>query len=798
MTTRTQQLIQRILEHPDVVKQPDGRGEATAWCPWHNDKAGNKPNLGINVRKNVAYCFNCKRGSVQELAEAWGLVDSYRDVPPYQKEIEIAYDYRKPDGTVSYQVIRFKVPPDADKEIRQRRPDPQDSSRWIWDTKGITKILYRLPELRAAPLDEWIFVVEGEKNADQLAALGLIVTTNPGGAKKWLKVHSREMRGRKVAVLRDNDEPGVEHQIFVCNSVHGEAQIVKSLDLGDLPDKGDISDWLDAGHTVEELQNILASTPPYEPPPPDQQVTADEGRPQWNISNKRQDAIMLTRKLSEHGFYVNGGVDTWFFDQDERQLIGLNAEDVGLKILMTDRYQVNEVDPLFNYLVAHLQVEAHTRGRESIVRNFSYYERESNVVLLDTGRGNVLKISADNIEVRENGADGILFAPMADHDPWEYRADAPDNILYDQMVKPVNFSDEGTYTVDEQKQLLLLWILSMAFESLMKTRPLTLAVGPPESGKSSLFRYIGQMLIGAGFDVDSPMQDMKGEEDFWANVSNSMFVCYDDVNANIRWMADALARVATGTRRSKRTLYSTTGVTRTPIRCMLALTAMTPSYALRSGFVASRAIIFTMKQLETKREEYEIEADIRRNRNLLMSDYAKMIQQALQVPMEAVVVADPGLRLADFARVATRIGMGLGVPDEVDTIMTKIRDSQAVFATEEDPIALCLSIWIGNRAPVSDDAQMEMEGGGEKNNGRRVLARFLLQELKAIADQHGMRFYVDTPEKLGKQLGILMQSLSRTYDIQKSPKPGYVRGARGIWWQFTLIEDPESEEFASE
>ena len=42
--------------------------------------------------------------------------------------------------------------------------------------------LYRLPELMAAAPIEPVWICEGEKDADNVAALGLIATTSPGGA----------------------------------------------------------------------------------------------------------------------------------------------------------------------------------------------------------------------------------------------------------------------------------------------------------------------------------------------------------------------------------------------------------------------------------------------------------------------------------------------------------------------------------------------------------------------------------------------------------------------------------------
>ena len=48
--------------------------------------------------------------------------------------------------------------------------------------QGVERVLYRLPEVLAAGE---VWVVEGEKDADSLAALGIVATCNAGGAGKW-------------------------------------------------------------------------------------------------------------------------------------------------------------------------------------------------------------------------------------------------------------------------------------------------------------------------------------------------------------------------------------------------------------------------------------------------------------------------------------------------------------------------------------------------------------------------------------------------------------------------------------
>ena len=176
---------------------------------------------------------------------------------------------------------------------------------------------------------------------------------------------------------------------------------------------------------------------------------------------------------------------------------------------LLERYQINKQDIFFAHLLEHVLVEAHQRGRHSEIKMFSYYDRETDQVLLDMGAGRVLRIRRDGIEVRDNGADGVLFMPIPESAAWDYTMDAPEHLVYEKMVEPVNFTGDGTFTVKEQKLLLLLWILSFGFESMMLARPIALAVGPGESGKSSLFRYIGRMLLGPDFEVDSLIQESK-------------------------------------------------------------------------------------------------------------------------------------------------------------------------------------------------------------------------------------------------------------------------------------------------
>ena len=77
-----------------------------------------------------------------------------------QHKIVASYDYTDEFGTLLFQVVRL-----APKTFRQRRPDGKGG--WIWNLEGVTRVLYRLPDLmEALALERRVFVVEGEKDVE--------------------------------------------------------------------------------------------------------------------------------------------------------------------------------------------------------------------------------------------------------------------------------------------------------------------------------------------------------------------------------------------------------------------------------------------------------------------------------------------------------------------------------------------------------------------------------------------------------------------------------------------------------
>jgi putative DNA primase/helicase len=165
-----------------------------------------------------------------------------------------AYDYRDESGALLFQVVRLES-----KDFRQRRPN--GTGGWIWKLGDTRRVLYRLPELLAADRNETVWIVEGEKDADALAALGLVATTNPGGAGKWRNEYNEHLGGRSIVILPDNDATGEGHARHVARELFHVSSSARIVRLPNLPEKGDLSDWLAAGGSRDALLGLVGQTP---------------------------------------------------------------------------------------------------------------------------------------------------------------------------------------------------------------------------------------------------------------------------------------------------------------------------------------------------------------------------------------------------------------------------------------------------------------------------------------------------------------------------------------------------------
>ena len=270
--------VHNILSFLTNVKAT-GEHQWQARCPAHDDQHAS---LCVGRGDDGRALIHCQAGcSTFEIRRVLGVPWSTffpPDAPTVPKagRIVATYDYRDAAGDLLFQVVRFDP-----KDFRQRRPD--GNGGWIWELGDTPRVLYRLPELLQADPRQWVWIVEGEKDVDNLAALGLVATCNPGGAGKWGKLaDDSALHGRRVAAIPDKDDPGRRHEQDVAARLTGKAAEVRTVTLPG-PSK-DVSDWIAAGGTAAQLLALLEAPASQEPvaekeqPRPTVLIDTDEHR----------------------------------------------------------------------------------------------------------------------------------------------------------------------------------------------------------------------------------------------------------------------------------------------------------------------------------------------------------------------------------------------------------------------------------------------------------------------------------------------------------------------------------------
>ena len=235
-----------------------GKPNSLVHCPAHDDE---HPSLSVSEEDGMVLikCHaGCPQDSVIEalrVRNLWPSKNGDRQESGKGK-ITRTYDYQTAQGKMIYQVCRMEP-----KDFRQRRPD--GAGGWIWKMAGVKMVPFQLPKFPGA---ETIYVPEGEKDCESLAKLGMVGTTNAGGGNaKWRSEYNPHFKGKHVVILPDNDEPGRDHGLDVAKNLYGVALSVKIVALPGLPEKGDVSDWILAGGTREQLFTLTGETPEWEP-----------------------------------------------------------------------------------------------------------------------------------------------------------------------------------------------------------------------------------------------------------------------------------------------------------------------------------------------------------------------------------------------------------------------------------------------------------------------------------------------------------------------------------------------------
>ena len=284
--------IRSFFEHHHPGQRIGTRNKASVKCRFHEDStpsctlfldgAGgfhcNGCQAGGNVFQFQAKIAGCSIAEAEKLvAEITGAKPDRGFLAEKLGPTVAQYDYRDETGRVLYQKRRYQPEGEA-KTFRTFRPDGE---RWIAGIDAdvpTRRVLFNLPLVVTANV---VAVCEGEKDCANVMQAGLYAgnadvrfaaTCNfdgawkPGDRPKWLSEYDAFFAGKLVFVFRDNDEAGEGWSAHVAASVARHARQVRVVTLEGLPEKGDVSDWLQT-HSGEELRKAMHGSSKWEPAP---------------------------------------------------------------------------------------------------------------------------------------------------------------------------------------------------------------------------------------------------------------------------------------------------------------------------------------------------------------------------------------------------------------------------------------------------------------------------------------------------------------------------------------------------
>jgi hypothetical protein len=673
--------------------------EYICWCAFHPDGQGKPPHQpNLHVSERGFYCHACKaHGGLIDLARRLGLASD--GTWP-----EATYDYTDEEGNLLYQVVRF-----PGKTFRCRRPDADGG--WIWDLKGVRRVLYRLHQIVANP-EAVVYVVEGEKDADLLAKNALIATTNLGGAAKWRDEDSQALTGHGVVIIPDNDDVGRSHAHHAARSLMGVAKSVKLLELPDLPEKGDVSNWLNSGHTAEELLRLAEEAPTYQPV----QGTDTEASHFKHQGRPPTPATRLAKLALDGGLYL-------FHDQNLQPFARLPNPD-GPRIVPLDSFH-------FRHWLAHLAYHSlpSTAGSQALDDCLQYLE------------GTALYGSPQHyLHVRYALHEGAIWIDLDGQRairvlPGRWEIVLPPPIIFawfpDQRSLPDPISGGDPERIfqfvnvrgAQARTLLRCWLPAAMVPGI--PIPILALHGPQGSAKTTSLKAVKRLLDPSEVEVRGPIHD---QEELALEASQSRVLMLDNLSSVRKWLSDALSRTVTGEGWTKRRHYTNTDRVTFRYQTVVGLSGI--NLVANQPDLLDRCLIIQLEAIrpEERREEVPFWKEFEEQAGYILGGFLDVLAKAMAIHQTLHLEALP--RMADFARwgAAAAEAQGIGADAFLGAYQGNVeRQNQAAIDESAEAQALLLLVqdrveWQGSPTQLVHEIQRSADerglGSGARNWSR--------------------------------------------------------------------------------
>lgn len=158
------------------------------------------------------------------------------------------------------------------------------------------------------------------------------------------------------------------------------------------------------------------------------------------------------------------------------------------------------------------------------------------------------------------------------------------------IARPPNLSEADVRSV-LRSYFLAAWI----FRDHLTVRPIVFLIGPPGSGKTTICRVFGLLMIGPGFEVTALPSKPR---DFDTSLVKTPYLVLDNCEDGKPWLNEKLAAVATGAELARHKLYTDSDQVRLRPDVAIAVSAVSPTWV--RGDVLDRALTIRCKGIGTR------------------------------------------------------------------------------------------------------------------------------------------------------------------------------------------------------
>jgi len=412
------------------------------------------------------------------------------------------------------------------------------------------------------------------------------------------------------------------------------------------------------------------------------------------------------------------GKGQFFFDvypyiylPEEKQVVRFQDDAEAHQLLGRMRLRIKQRDT--ELVRENLRAHIMEFGEPTRVEKLGCLRGEA--IYVNNGRGGMFKITTDSISEVPNGTDGVLI-----HDPELKPFPALDDVKLAGIRAKLNgiggkvsdsllcqhlnahFEEGGSLTQPQYQQLVIMRVLSLFVANAIDLRPIMMALGEQNSGKSTLWEKIMWLLYGTEYQSSALPSKRR---DFVAAMTNNAINVFDNIDSvnfdnprsDYPEYIDLMCKAATGGKVPIAELYKTNVQKMYDLHCDQFLTARVNPFPSHRSDLSRRTLFFPVRMpspLEYRTTE-EIKTALARDADEIKLEVLVRLQNVLRALVTNKKSYPAVSQMHSFENFTMRIADHEGWADGMQGIWEGYMGDYRERITEDSPLVEYVRRWIG-------------------------------------------------------------------------------------------------------